>query len=77
MRHASSSIEVLGSSWQDVTCFIEKLIVSIMAEHRPLDGISATALHSEGEFRHGSLCMDLRTARSASIWCLNGENCGS
>jgi hypothetical protein len=48
--HASSSVESLGRSWLDVTCFIEKLIMSIMLEHRPCNSISAAVprIHSEG-----------------------------
>jgi hypothetical protein len=48
--HASSSVESLGRSWLDVTCLIEKLIMSIMAEHRPCSSMSAAVprIHSEG-----------------------------
>lgn len=39
--HASSSVESLGRSWLDVTCLIERLIMSIIAKHRPFSSMSA------------------------------------
>ena len=49
--HASSSVEVLGRSWLNVTCLIEKLIVSITVEHRLFSSMSAAVprIHSGGE----------------------------